>query len=94
MSFEFESKKKKNSSTKRLSILPRIGIYVDFFGREFTFKQVPTIETAYNVLMSGVTLSNLKKITKRQFSEISFTKVKELKTVNTTAKKVRNKKLT
>ena len=93
MAFEFISKKTKKTSTKRLSILPRVGIYIDVLGREFTFKNVPVIETAYNLVTSGLTVSNLKKITKRQFSEIDFKKNSDVKTVNTTAKEIKKKKL-
>jgi hypothetical protein len=89
MPFEFVNKKKKNTGTKRLSLLPRVGIYVDFFGRELTFKQVPIVETAYNLLASGITLSNLKKITKLQFSEIDFSKDEKRKTIDTTAKSIK-----
>ena len=86
-------KKKQQPKTKRISFLPRIGIYVDFLGREISLKQVPSLETIYNVVTSGVTLSNLKNITKRQLSEIKFFKDEEKPTVDTTAKAVKTKKL-
>lgn len=96
MTYEFisQKKKKRRTSTKRLSLLPRFGIYLDVFGREYTFKKVPFIETLYNLITSrGLTISNLKKIKDKQFSEIDFSKVDDIKTVNTTAKAVARKKL-
>lgn len=85
--------KKKNSETERLNLLPRVGIYIDLFGREVSIKSAPSLETAYNVLKSGLTISNLKKITQKQLSEISFPSIEELKTVNTTAKEILKKKI-
>lgn len=93
MGILFESKKRRPSPTKRIPLLPRFGFYLDVFGREFTFKQVPVLETAINLIKSGVTLSNLKKITKRQFDEVSFIKAPKEKTVNTTAKTIRQKQI-
>ena len=93
MAIELKAKKKKKSFTKRLSLLPRVGIYLDLFGREYTFKGVPILETVYNLVTSGLTISNFKKITKRQFSEVDFSKNDEVKIVETTAKTIKRKKL-
>jgi hypothetical protein len=94
MPLEFNYKKKvENIKTKRISILPRFGIYLDFMGREVSLKQVPSLETIYNVVRSGVTLSNLKKITKRQLSEVKFFKDEEKAAVDTTAKAIKTKRL-
>lgn len=94
MGIFFEMKKKiKPGKTRRLRFLPRVGVYVDFWGREIVLKQVPTLETAFNLVTSGLTLSNLQNIVNRQFDEIKFPARKKQKTVNTTAKVVSQKTL-
>ena len=94
MPYRFTKKNRlRNNKTRRLSLFPRLGIYVDFLGKEFSFKQVPLIETFYNVLNTGLTLSNLKRIKNLQFSEIVFSKDEKKQTIDTTAKSVKRKEI-
>jgi len=85
MGIQFETDKIKPTKTRRLPFLPRIGIYVDFGGREFSYKQTSILETAINLQERGLTMANLLKVTVEQFAEIQFPKKKKAKTINTSA---------
>ena len=88
MGIQFEVDKKKPSKTRKLPFLPRFGIYVDFAGREFIYKQTPLLETALNLQERGISVSNLLKLMVEQFSEIEFPAKKKAKTITTSARTI------
>ena len=85
MGIQFEVDKKKPSKTRKLPFLPRIGIYIDFGGREFVYKQTSLLETALNLQERGISMSNWMKLMVEQFSEIEFPAKKKNKTITTSA---------
>ncbi len=88
MGILFESEKKKPSKTRKLPFLPRFGIYIDFAGRDFVYKQTSLLETALNLQERGLSLSNFTKLMVEQFAEIQFPIRKISKTINTSAKTI------
>jgi hypothetical protein len=88
MGVSFEVDKKKPSKTRKLPFLPRVGIYVDFGGREFVYKQTSLLETALNLQERGITMANWVKLMVEQFAEIEFPTKKKGKTITTSARTI------
>ena len=72
MGIDFSSTKIKKSKTRRLQFLPRFGFTIELGGRKFTYKQVPVIETIFNLKGKKVTLENIKKVAEIQLNEIKI----------------------
>ena len=70
--------KSKKSTLKRLSLLPRIGVVVDFRGRQFIYRQAPILETLVNMRKSGFSLKNLMSVSFKQLKEITLPEQKEI----------------
>lgn len=81
-------KRKKPSPSRKINLLPRIGIYVDFAGYEFVFKHAPLLEAMICLPERGINLAQLLKISKEQLAEIKFPLQKEAKIVSTTARTI------
>jgi hypothetical protein len=64
--------KSKPSRVKRLPFLPRVGIFVDFGGREFSYRQAPLLETLYNLRGKRFNLKNLLGVAFQQLREINL----------------------
>ncbi|MEZ4743136.1 MAG: hypothetical protein R3B45_11945 [Bdellovibrionota bacterium] len=89
MGMELKIEKKKSTKTRKAPILPRLGIYIDFCGREIVYRQIPVLETALNLHERGLSMTNLLKITMEQFAEIQFPKTKKkVDIVETSAKTI------
>ena len=72
MAYTFYVQKTERTKLRRLPFLPRFGITVETFGRQFTFKQVPLLETLLNLRDRGFSLSNFRKLAKDEWDEIRF----------------------
>ena len=73
MSMSITVKKAKASKLKRVSLLPRIGIYIDFAGKEISFRQAPILETLLNMKLKRRSLFD---IVNQQLKEIALVDVK------------------
>ena len=82
----FRMERSEKSRSRKLPILPRIGIVVDFAGRRFSFRHAPLLETLLNLMERGPTRSNFEKIVTEQLYEISLPSIVRKKTVNVKAR--------
>lgn len=64
-----KSEKLKN---RKLPFLPRVGLVVDAFGRQFIFKGVPFAETFFIARERGFSLATLRKVAEEQLSEVKL----------------------
>ncbi len=64
--------KSEKSQNRKLPFLPRVGLVVDAFGRQFVFKGVPFAETFIVARERGFSLATLKKVAEEQLSEVGF----------------------
>lgn len=69
---EFFIEKVKQSRLRKLPLLPRLGLTVDFAGRRFCYRQVSLLETVLNLLERGPSLGNLQKIVKEELAEVQM----------------------
>lgn len=72
MSISISVEKTGKSSVKRLSFLPRIGIVIDFGGRQLTYRQTPVLETLLNLRARGFNMKNFVEIAYRQLLEVDM----------------------
>ncbi len=70
---------------KRLEFLPRLGIVVDFAGREFSLRQAPFLETLVN--LRG------KKANLRNWLEVAVVQLREIRLPDQDAVKLAGEKL-
>lgn len=77
MATMFSMKKTERSKTRRLPLLPRVGLVVDVAGRTFTFKYASLLETAMNVRDRGLPLSAFRKVLTEELAEIKFSALVE-----------------
>ena len=82
MCVEWSLQKKAASRLRKLLWLPRIGIYVDVLGYEFTLKKVPYLEAFWNVAQTKISPANFRRILKEQLAEVQFARKREVETVN------------
>ncbi len=68
----FSVNKAERTKTRKLPLLPRFGVTVEIAGRQFTYKQVPFIETVLNLRERGFTVKNLVKLAAEELAEIRF----------------------
>ena len=66
--------KSEKSKSRKLPFLPRIGIVVDAFGRQFIFKGVPFAETFLSARERGFSLATLQKAAEDLLNEVSIPK--------------------
>jgi hypothetical protein len=64
--------KAERTKTRKLPLLPRFGVTVEIAGRQFTYKQVPFIETILNLRERGFSRKNLTKLASEELAEIRF----------------------
>jgi len=76
MADSFGISKLKKSPTRKLSALPRFGIYFEIFGRRFTYKRAPILETLVLLKERGFTLAHLMSASIEQLDEIRFPALK------------------
>jgi hypothetical protein len=62
--------KVERSKLRKLPMLPRFAVTVEFAGRQFIFKQAPFLETLLNVKDRGFSLKNLLKVAAEELDEI------------------------
>ncbi len=83
----FKAEKMPKTLKNRWSLLPRIGLVVDFAGTKYSYKYVSVIETMAAMISEGpITLSRFKKLINTQFKEIEFPSMASSQVVDTTAK--------
>ncbi len=78
----FRMERSEKSRSRKLPLLPRVGIVIDFAGRQFSFRHAPLLETLLNLMERGATRSNFEKIVTEQLYEISLPSIVRKKTVN------------
>lgn len=74
--------------SRKLPLLPRLGLVVDIGGKRFSYRQAPMLETVLNLLERGASISNFNKIVAEQLYEIAFPSLVKKKTVNVEAKTI------
>jgi hypothetical protein len=74
--------KANESRLQRLPFLPRIGVVVDFGGRQFVYRHAPILEALVNMRKTGFSLRNLL--------DISFEQLKEIKLPDLPSKLIKN----
>lgn len=79
---------KKQSKTRKLPYLPRLGLVIDFAGYELTLKFAPFLEAVLSLPERGFSSQNLTDITAEQFDEIAFHSKDSQAVINTSAKSV------
>lgn len=72
MSNSLSVEKSKPSRVKRLRFLPRVALFVDFGGRELSYRQAPLLETLYNMRGRKFSLKGLLEVAHQQLSEINL----------------------
>lgn len=95
----FKVEQSPKTRTRKLPLLPRLGLVVDIGGKRISYRQAPMLETVLNLLERGATISNFNKIIAEQLYEIALPSLIKKKTVNVEAKtissrpkRLRNKK--
>lgn len=91
MSNMISVEKSKPSTVRRFSLLPRVGLVIDFAGKQLTYRHVPTLETLLNLRKRGFSMKNFVDIVFEQLSEISLKEQPKV-AVNTRTKKRKLKK--
>ena len=66
------SRPSKKSKLRRLSFLPRIGITVDFAGKQYGLFQVPFTELLFNMKDRDFSLANIISVSRQQIDEIEL----------------------
>jgi hypothetical protein len=74
MSNVISVEKSKPSKVKRLKLLPRIGLVIDFAGKELTYRQVPLLETLLNLRDKKLSVKNFMQVAYQQLNEINLRK--------------------
>ena len=87
----FKIERLKPTKTRKLPLLPRLGIVVELGGRRFSYRQVPLFETLVNLMERGPSFSNLQKIVMEQLYEVNLPSRTSRKTVKVRAKTVNRK---
>ena len=77
----FRVERSDKSRSRKLPLLPRFGLVVDFAGRRFSFRHAPLLETVLNLVERGATRANFEKIVMEQLYEISLPSLVRKKTV-------------
>jgi len=84
----FRMDRSDKSRSRKFPLLPRVGIVIDFAGRQFSFRHAPLVETLLNLFERGPSRSNLEKIVTEQLYEISLPSLIRKKTVNVKARTI------
>jgi hypothetical protein len=87
MADSFSLNKVKKTPTRKVSALPRFGIYFDIFGRRFTYKRAPLLETLFLLKDRGFSMANLMSVSIEQLDEIRFPSLKATPKIKKTTKK-------
>lgn len=87
----FITKKSSKSKLSRLSFLPRIGLTIDFAGKQFSYFQVSMIEAFWNMPRGQRTVANLIKLSEQQIKEIKLPSVNVSQRVNKRIKAAQSK---
>jgi hypothetical protein len=64
--------KSEKSKNRKLPFLPRVGLVVDAFGRQFIFKGVPFAETLFIARERGISFESLRKVALEQLNEVKL----------------------
>jgi len=72
MALRLSVQKTKQTSTRKLKFLPRVGLTLDLAGRQFTFKQAPFLESVVNMRKKKFNLENLRAISNQILDEITL----------------------
>lgn len=72
MATSFNINRAEKTKLRRLPLLPRFGLTLEFGGRQFTWKMVPFLETVLNWRDAGFTMQNFRKVSAEELSEITF----------------------
>lgn len=89
MSLQFSSEKAQKTPTRKLRFLPRLAVVVDIAGRQFTFKQIPVLETIANMKRKDFSFKNFSTISKQILNEISIGEGKKSPSKKRATKKIR-----
>ncbi len=92
MSSEFFAEKVKQSPSRKMPLLPRIGIVVDFGKRRFTFRHVPLLETLAILVERGPSVLNFRRIIKEQLSEVALPEKSKKRTVDVEARTISSRR--
>lgn len=87
----FITRKSSKSKLSRLSLLPRIGLTIDFAGKQFSYFQVSMIEAFWNMPRGQRTVANLIKLSDQQIKEIKLPTLNMTKKVNKSIKAAKSK---
>jgi hypothetical protein len=86
MSIDFSATRIKKSKTRRFQYLPRLGFTVELGGNKFTYKQVPVIETFFNLKGKKITWENIKRVAEIELNEIKISPISARKNTVKTKK--------
>lgn len=86
MALRLSVQKTKQTSTRKLKFLPRVGLTLDLAGRQFTFKQAPFLESVVNMKKKKFNLENLRAISNQILDEITIEKKRSVAKKRTTKK--------
>lgn len=87
----FRIERSSKTRTRKLPLLPRIGVVVDIGGRRISYRQAPMLETLINLLERGASRSNFDKIIAEQLYEIALPSLIKRKTVDVKAETISSK---
>lgn len=79
MPLRLSVQKAKQTSTRKLKFLPRIGLTLDFAGKQFTFRQAPFLESVANMKTKKFSLENLRAVSNQILDEITMEKKRAAK---------------
>lgn len=79
MSISISVEKARKSRVKRLSFLPRFGFYMDFGGRQLAYRQVPVLETLFNLRSRRLPGKDFFDIVIQQLREVDMPKQENVK---------------
>lgn len=83
--------KSKASKTRKAPFLPRFGFYLEFAGREISYKHAPILEAILNLRSRGFSQANLMDLAQEVFNEIRLP-VQARKAVKSAPKAAKPKK--
>jgi hypothetical protein len=72
MAYVITSRPSKKSKLRRLSFLPRIGLTIDFAGKQYGYFQVPIAELLLNMIGRDFTMANIISVSHQQIKELEL----------------------
>ena len=91
MNIYLNKQKRKPSATRKLPWFPRIGLYIDIGGAEYSLKIVPFSETILNLIERGLSIDDLDFVSQEQFKEVHFPRKLKNRVVEAKARPVESR---